>query len=483
MQHFFIILHHELRSLGRDRAFWGVALALTLLLCLACYNGRGVVEQQQTTLNTRKSEEARRLVELQQTLKTKKPSSSSHRDPTKPANVGSRLGKRWASLPPLAKAGVLAIGQSDLFPRSVAVTTRGKDTLAGVLETENPSHLLVGRFDPAFVLVYLLPLFLLALSYSLLTQERESGTLALLLCQSVSLTTLLSAKLVARFLALILPSAVLVVALCLLLGPGSLQPGELGLLLAAGVGVLLYGTFWILLCAYVNLKRQCSSSGNAAWLLGAWTVLTLVLPSVGSEVAPLLHPAPPRALLVEQSRAAALEATEHGSAILAQFYEDHPELAQAAQSKPSDPKDFAARRALVDQEVEAQLRPLLRTFEAQEKAQQAWVGKTRFLLPSVALLLTLSDAAGTGNPRQQWFESQVDRFHDTWKAWFLVKIARRDSMTPHDIDQLPLFVYQEEPLQNTQDRLRESLAGLLLPSLFLALWGALTLRFASHTRK
>jgi ABC-2 type transport system permease protein len=47
--------------------------------------------------------------------------------------------------------------------------------------------------------VFLFPLRILALSYNLLSAEREQGTLALVLSQPVRLSTVVLGKLVARF--------------------------------------------------------------------------------------------------------------------------------------------------------------------------------------------------------------------------------------------------------------------------------------------
>ena len=49
-------------------------------------------------------------------------------------------------------------------------------------EVESPLNLMVGRFDLTFVVIYLLPLLVLALSFNVLSEEREQGTLALTCC-------------------------------------------------------------------------------------------------------------------------------------------------------------------------------------------------------------------------------------------------------------------------------------------------------------
>jgi ABC-2 type transport system permease protein len=65
-------------------------------------------------------------------------------------------------------------------------------------DIENPSHLLSGHFDLAFVIVYLFPLLIFALSYNLLSAEREIGTLRLLMSQPLALRTLVPGKVLVR---------------------------------------------------------------------------------------------------------------------------------------------------------------------------------------------------------------------------------------------------------------------------------------------
>ena len=66
------------------------------------------------------------------------------------------------------------------------------------MRSRTPSHLLTGSFDLAFVIVYLYPLMLLALSYNILSGEQEQGTLALTAASSARLTTVLAGKLMVR---------------------------------------------------------------------------------------------------------------------------------------------------------------------------------------------------------------------------------------------------------------------------------------------
>ena len=141
------------------------------------------------------------------------------------------------------------MGQTDLLPYcyDVSIQTNESSFLQNG-EIENPLNLLVGRFDLAFVVVYLLPLLILALSFNVLSGEREQGTLALTLSQPVSARGVVTAKLAFR--------AILVMGLALgvsLFGVaftgGFGSPGWVAVWCAA---VAAYALFWFTLAAWVN---------------------------------------------------------------------------------------------------------------------------------------------------------------------------------------------------------------------------------------
>ena len=102
-------------------------------------------------------------------------------------------GQRYAMARP-GPLAALAVGQGDLYPYYFKMTNRSKQTFINNDEIENPTNLLAGRFDLGFVTVFLFPLLILAMSYNLISAEREQGTLAMALAQPVRLRTLAMGK-------------------------------------------------------------------------------------------------------------------------------------------------------------------------------------------------------------------------------------------------------------------------------------------------
>src|SRR5260221_6359862 len=74
----------------------------------------------------------------------------------------------------------LALGLRDAAPYVLRVRALALQAQLHEGESFNPELALAGRFDFAFVLVYLVPLFLIALLYDLVSGERESGRLGML---------------------------------------------------------------------------------------------------------------------------------------------------------------------------------------------------------------------------------------------------------------------------------------------------------------
>jgi len=126
---------------------------------------------------------------------------------------------------------------------------------------------LAGRFDLAFVLVFLLPLLILVLSYNVLSQEKERGTLQITLAQSpLSIGKLVFGKIVAR-LTLVLALTIGLSIPGLFVSGATLNSHTLPRLLLWILATMLYTFFWFALAIAVNAFGR--SSATNAVILGA----------------------------------------------------------------------------------------------------------------------------------------------------------------------------------------------------------------------
>lgn len=468
------IMKHEWRTLRADRTLWLLTILFALIVGYGVYNGASWVRFQRETIDAALKDEAKKRDELNLQLaalaEREDKELSPFADPRNPNAAGLAHGQRYAVMPP-APLAAFSVGQSDLLPYYFKVSTRSKQAFVNNDEIENPHNLLTGRFDLSFVVIYLLPLLILALGYNLISAEREQGTLAMLLSQPIALHTVVIGKTLLR--------AGVVLALAVgfaLLGAFSsginfTADGVAARLVLWVMVVVAYALFWFVLAIGVNALNQ-SSATNAVILASLWLLFVIIVPSLVGVAVTTLHPVPSRVELINAVRDASTAATTDGSRLLAKYYEDHPELAGGV----PDPTDFAARRYAVQEEVDRRVAPILARYDGQLTRQQALVKSYRLLSPAIITQEALNDLSGTGASRYRRFLTLVDDYHRTWQAYFIPKVYQKATFTVAGYDAAPRFVWDEEAIGDVAKRTLGGIAGLVALTLLIGCAGLAALR-------
>lgn len=449
------LFHLEVRLLARERAAWVLSVLFALSLVYGLWNGARLDEQRRETLASLAHDAELFQAQLREYL---------GQQPVEPRAVAGR--GALAVLPP-APLALLATGQSDLSPGHESIIlwklAAPADTRS---ELENPSSSLAGRFDLAFVLVWVYPLFLLALVYDLMAGDREAGTLRLALSQGIVPWRWMTLRALARALPIVALAAVATLATGFLGDSGGTSL-RLGLALAV---VFAYGMFWVALSMAVNAVAR--SAASAATVLGAaWVLLVMVAPTLLNATVETIYPTPSRPELVAAGRRASNETEKRGSELLHSFYRDHPELAP-----PGQQANFAALQLAVQSEVWRVVEPVRKKFDEQLARQQSAVGRWRFASPAIASYEAFTDLAGTGYWRYRAFREQVNAFKRTVSDFYTPKIHRREALTMADYDRLPRFIFREEPVGSLLGRVGAGLVGLLGLSGAVGVWAWRSLR-------
>ncbi|GAB3221307.1 DUF3526 domain-containing protein [Spirosoma arcticum] len=340
-------------------------------------------------------------------------------------------GYRFAIHPP-GPITAFSLGQRDLFPTYQGVTAGSLLRQLDPTELANPQKLLIGNFDLAFVLIYLLPLFIIALSYNLLSAETEAGTLPLLRSQPVGLGRVLAAKLLLR-LGLVLGAVVLLIGLATLL-TGATDAELLAQWLAVSVA---YTLFWFGVVGLV-ITFQGSSAVNAMVLLGAWLVLVLVTPALVQQVLALTQPAPDYQGLQSQIREVFTKRPPKAENVQ-KYYQHHPELA-GSDTMNADRylmMSFYARNEVLDR----QFTPRMVQLDEQGRRYATLVESLTGLMPAVNAQELFNRLAGTDEASRQDYLTQVSAFHERWKAFIIPRKFRGQPMTEADYAQLPRFTF------------------------------------------
>ncbi len=457
------------RSLFRaDRLDFIVALILFAAVGYGFVNGQSWIDKQQQAVYAAQTEESVRLQELKDKLAgidagSLKPGKA-FENPANAYWVGNRHAATYAILPPTAFAAT-AIGQSDLNPPYVKVSADNKETFALNEEIENPGNLLIGNFDLAFVVVFLLPLLMIALSYNLLSAEHEQGTLAITMTNPVPLWVLIAGKLGFRA-ALVFLLTTSFTLMGLIATGTDLSTMDSLVRLGWWIALLLtYLLFWLALATAVNVLAK-SSAQNAMMLTGLWILILLVLPAFISIAVNVAYPVPSRVAMIGLIRAAQTDANKEADATVARFEQEHPEMAAKPVDKSGD-ATAARKRVLVQQAAAERVAQIMAGYDRQLERQQHSVDSLRFLSPAIVMQEALNAVAGTDNSRYQHLSMQVDAFHHVWQGFFLPKVLENTPLTLADYRLFPHFSYVEQESAETSLRLFAGLLGLAAPIVLL----------------
>ena len=459
------IIKTEWRNLFAEKSFLILAIVFSVLTIYGIFNAASWVktrtEQSRILLEKHEKNLAEKQEKVRQGVKGSNAPGKVTPDPGDPYEIGMNL--HYAVMP-FASSAIFSVGQSDILSNNagIALTTLQR-TEADKEGFENPLSFLTGKFDSAFVAVYLLPLFVLAMSFNLLSGERENGTLQLLLANPLSLKNLLTAKVTAHFL-LIFGIVTIAAIVGILLSVKSFGNDFWLKFLLWLVLVSAYTAFWFALAVFIN-SFGFSSATNAVVASASWLILVLILPTMLNVIISAVYPVPPRSEVVSAIRGVNLDMRRDGEKLLTEFYQDHPEL--IPKDGKTDTKDFGLAFVYVQREQKKRVAEVENRFDTQLRNQQNLVKNLRFLSPSIIAQEAVNDIAGTGLERYTEFRRQTKEFDKTWDEYFSTKIFRNEMLTAEEFDEIPRFKFQEESFTNLFGRVSFGVLFLLILSAIL----------------
>lgn len=329
--------------------------------------------------------------------------------------------------PPPAMA-VFALGHRELQPLLLRVRLLGLDGQLYESEQLNPELLMLGGFDFAFVLVYLVPLVLLVLLHDWQSGERESGRLPMLQLLARPLAALWWRRLITRVAPVWL--LVLLPALLLAIGRGASLLFLAGLVLIVSV----YIAFWVALCTFIS-RAHWRSSVNAGALLGCWLLLTLVAPSFAAYLIQQQLPVADGMSLTLKHREAVHSAWDKPKAdTFARFFQDHPEW----RDTPPVSGRFHWKWYYAFQHVgDMQVADDVAQYQARILRREDWSRRTGWLLPSAAVQYALHALADTDQRAQLRWQNAVRAFHDELRTHFYPWLFNDRPYLKTELAQLP----------------------------------------------
>lgn len=464
-----LVSRHEWRVLVADRSLLLTSVLLTAFIGYALYNGLiETVSREKALAQLEQKQQAQQqsnIALLRRIMAgTEKPTPFAN--PADPTSVGGGLGARYAIMP-AAPLAPLAFGQSDLLPSYYKVTYGSKNAFMYDTEIENPWNLLSGHFDLAFVVVYLLPLLIFALSYNLLSGEREQGTLRMLLSQPLGLASILLGKVAIRALSILAIGLVVPLVILVVTRPEIRTSTQL-ISLLAWIGITAaYALFWFGLAIAVNTLGR-SSAANALILIVIWVLLVLVVPVLLNVGVAIASPTPSRAELATRTR---LVTTTGLTRYQDQLSTDYSYVEKPESLAPKDGKiEIGARLQgyyLMQKDVDTEIDGILEQFNTQLAGQQALVDRLGILSPAIVIHEGLTALAGSGSQRYRRFQRQVEAYHQSWRQFLEPRILSGIAITEADFERMPRFAWQEESASGALADVFGRLLQVLLPALLL----------------
>ena len=439
------MLRWEWRLMSREPAFWLGALVLIVLLLGSAHHQQSLLrdlnqdlDQHLASFQERRENSTELLAQVE---RGEKSYDSMWDDPR-----GYFLWHRGSVPFPLGDMAFWATGQRDLFAPTNDLSIFSPIEIKGN-EIANPVPHMFGSFDPAFVWVYLLPLWFIALTYNFVSADRERGSLRMLCAQPISAFKLYMARLAIRYGVTMVVVCVMLL-ICFLIAGFSPELGQsLGLLLPL---TLAYGAFWFLAGFAVNLLGK-GSAVNALVLVGLWAFLALLMPAMVNAAAGEIHPVPSRVSLVTAMRGAENEAREIRDELLAQYYNDHPELTEDRdQDEYERNKAFFVyyqRMFMVGEAVARDVSPTVGRFNDQMAAQQGFERGLAFLSPMVMMDESMNLLSGVSSRQYLAYGDAARSFSTEWHGYFKDKAHRGQMISSNDLDQFPKFQFEAPGLQ------------------------------------
>lgn len=427
------IFDFEWRHVRTSGSFWGTALILPFLIGFSLYLGSNRTAQHIETITELRAAETAFYADMRSQLEAIERGDAEvdawFQNPANPlvlAQFGEAGRHIFLHSKPLAP---LAAGQLDILPYYGKVTLTNMEPLRDNA-LENPFMQVSGSFDFAFVLVWLVPLFIIVMGYNVISSERERGTYTLLQSQPIPIRTILFQKMVFRFLVVngIIILSLLVWSVLFGIDLFNIQ----GVQLVAAIS--LYTAFWFALCILFNLF-QTSSAVNAVGLTGLWVFFLLIVPSVISLVVTSLHPVPSRAHWITEQRTIQQTVQAEGEAIFDTWIVDHPE--EFVEGDTPQFYNTWIRRFVWAQATEEREREAERQFEEPRERQAQLASRLRVLSPPLSLQAWLERKAGTDTDRLRSLENHMRAFQQEWQEFFLPRFQRLEFFTADELADIP----------------------------------------------
>ncbi|WP_420551389.1 DUF3526 domain-containing protein [Tenacibaculum aiptasiae] len=437
-------LRYEIKLLNRSNWLILLLISISLLFAFATYNGTKNVTKRESDIAKMQQDlhkkDSLMLLNLSKIEKGEKVSLPRWQLPSEPMTIGYRH-PRLAIMKP-SSFSFLATGQSDMYTHFKSPKAYGNNFALDYSDMVNPVQLLLGNFDLAFVIIYILPLLIIGFSFNVLSKEKELGTLQLLNAQPISITRWLLQKMAIRYVIFTLITLIILITTITIFSTSTLN--SFSNLIEVLLMIAGYSLFWFIIAYTVNIKIN-NSSKNALTLIGIWLLIVLVLPATINQIGNSLFPTPSRLKMINEIRQIKKENEKKQDKIMSDYLRSHPELAKDTNK---DKFGFWHNYFASEKVMEEKTKPLLAKYDSQLQKQQNLVNSFKFFSPAILMQQSLNSIAGTSEKHYNEYKKQVFEFSNEWRNYLVPMLFKEQKFTLKDYENLPKFTYKNNVSNN-----------------------------------
>lgn len=441
------VFFYEWKKFTSDHVVWRSVMIIVLLTVTALINGNRWYEFEHSTMQ-----------QIVQDYETQKDTvragmlSYTHPDgiigidaPQNPSTFYA--GYRVYAMKPLNPLTILSVGQSDLYANYSVFSARDKTRLIQDEEIQNPLHLMTGKFDLTFVIIYILPLLIIAWSYDLYAGEAERKTTTLIRAYGFPLSRYMLYKALFQFLLLSL-----IFTVTLLVAVAAIKPLLFSVLyildffLCCGLAIG-YLLCWFTISFFINAWRR-NALFNGVMLVSIWVILLLFIPYVISFRANTLYPVPSRekqsltrrTLAKQIDRKETLQKLVSARPDFNRFRTDTTVqlIFEASHGYPH----FVCYQA----ELEKCCYSMEDSVWHQLQQQEAYCHALRFASPSLLVTHGLHQLAATDTHHYIHYLQQQEQYYQTWRQRLQEQVLLKQPVSPAALNTItPLHWKNDQP--------------------------------------
>ncbi|MFC1222893.1 DUF3526 domain-containing protein [Pedobacter sp. BG31] len=304
-----------------------------------------------------------------------------------------------------------ANGQRDINPYLISVTMLGLEGQLYDTDINNPVSLLLGNMDLSFVFIFLFPLVIIAFTYNLLSEQKESGIWSLLRAQTNQSFQVIWQKFLVRVAVIFSVALLLLLAAMFYLA----LPQDVTFL-SVTVLILLYLSFWFAV-SFFFISLGKSSNFNASALIAMWVLLCIVIPASFNLFLTRKYPVPEALQNVINQREGYHEKWDMAKDVtMKPFFKHYPQL----KKYPFPEKKtfswywyYAMQQMGDDQALASRL-----AIEKKLASRQDFTDIFAFFLPTIQTQLGLNKMAGSDLATHLEFQQAVRKYHEQIRLHF-----------------------------------------------------------------